>query len=119
MLLRSLCLAAALTLAAPAAAFAADETVWVEGIDDLPLMPGLAMDPAAPVEFDKPQGRIVMASASGAPTVQQIQAFYAGALPALGWKGSGTVFTRGQEQLTLELGRSGSLSHVRFSLTPQ
>ena len=117
-------LAAAFLLQAPlgAAPALADEatTSYIAGIDDLPLMPGLAQVPEAGVVFDKPSGRIVEAYAEGAVARAEVAAFYAATLPQLGWRArQSNVFLREGERLSLIfLGGDGELI-VRFTLEPE
>lgn len=111
-------LAMLVLLTAPAAA----ETpgAFVGGIDDLPLMDGLAEDPGAGLVFDKPEGRIVEAWASGAVEREAVEAFYAETLPALGWAPAGALaFTREDEFLLIAITEEGGTLTVRFSLSPR
>lgn len=105
-------------------ASAAERTVlpserFVEGVEDLPLMPGLANVEAAGLAFDTVEGRIVVAFASGRVTREAVLAFYADTLPQLGWKREQELrFRRDSENLTLEFSRGSSGLTVRFSLSP-
>ena len=107
-LLVALCLAASTALAA---------AQFVPGTEDVPLMPGLV--PAGDtLVFDKPEGRIVAASARGKVTRAVVRGFYARTLPALGWQGAGETWRRDGETLTLEFsGEDGNLT-VAYTLTP-
>ncbi|HEX9490811.1 MAG TPA: hypothetical protein VF930_11025 [Stellaceae bacterium] len=110
-------LAFILALLAPATtAFAAD---FVAGTEDVPLMPGLAAVAGSSVVFDKPQGRIVEAQASGKVSRSAVQSFYGATLPQLGWKSTGAnAWQREGELLRLDFhGRDGDLT-VGFSLSP-
>ena len=92
---------------------------FVEGVEDLPLMPGLANVEAAGVAFDTVTGRIVVAYASGRVTREAVVAFYADTLPQLGWKKEQELrFRRDNENLTLEFSRNSAGLTVRFSLSP-
>ena len=103
---------------------AADDN-FVTGIEDLPLMEGLAEDAAAGMVFDTPAGRIVEAVAGGAVSRDQVLRFYTDTLPQLGWRQTGPgAFRREGEALTLEFpgpggaaAGAGSIT-VRFALTP-
>ncbi len=115
-------LASAVLLAA--AAPAADDN-FVTGIEDLPLMEGLAEDAGAGMVFDTPEGRIVEAVAGGEVSRDAVLRFYADTLPQLGWRQTGpAAFRREGEALTLEFPGSGEASAgsagttVRFALTP-
>lgn len=111
-------------IAAPQAA-RAQEPAFAAGIEDLPLMPGLAQVAEAGVVFDKPSGRIVESYAEGAATRAEVEAFYRRTLPQLGWRAvdregdAGPGFLREGERLVISfLGRDGDLV-VRFTLQPE
>ncbi|MGE0713830.1 MAG: hypothetical protein AB7P02_00175 [Alphaproteobacteria bacterium] len=115
-LLARLALAGALLLA-PASAGAAD--AFVEGLEDVPLMPGLAAVPDRSLVFDKPDGRIVESYATGAVKRGDVVRFYDQTLPQLGWTGRNPTWRREGEVLRLGFeGRDGALV-VRFSVTPR
>jgi len=123
--LTSLCLTLFLAATVFFAPAKAEETAYLSGIEDVPLMEGLAEDTEAGVVFDKPSGRIVEAVAAGKPSPEDVMKFYRATLPELGWKVgmilSGTdsiMFQRDQETLTLSLSRQKDLTVVRFSLAP-
>jgi hypothetical protein len=106
-----------LLLAAPAAAQS-----FVDGIDDLPLMPGLAQTGDSSV-FDSPQGRVVEALAEGRVLPGVVAAFYARTLSELGWRraASGAVFLREGEKLAIDADPPDARGtvKVRFFLTPE
>ncbi len=94
---------------------------FVPGIDDLPLMPGLAAEPGA-VVFDKPTGRIVEASALGPDlSAGAVRDFYRRTLAALGWQRTGTlVFVREGERLKLVIEPTDTAGvRVRFDVAPR
>jgi len=97
----------------------ADGDAFVAGVEDLPLMPGLAEVSDAGVVFDKPGGRIVEAYAEGAVGRAEVIGFYRQTLPQLGWHAVGdTAFRREGERLEIViLGGDGDLV-VRFTLQP-
>jgi len=113
MLAAGLCATAA-TLAA------ANGATFVAGVEDLPLMPGLAEVSGAGVVFDKPGGRIVEAYAEGAVGRAEVIGFYRQTLPQLGWAAAGeTAYRREGERLEIViLGGDGDLV-VRFTLQPE
>ena len=117
MLRRLAFLLALLALLAPTGAALAAE--FVAGTEDLPLMPGLATVAGSSLVFDKPQGRIVEAQATGKVKRRDVQSFYGATLPQLGWTAAGTnAWQREGERLRLDFhGRDGDLT-IGFSLSP-
>jgi hypothetical protein len=93
---------------------------FVAGTEDVPLMPGLAPVAGSALAFDKPEGRIVEAQASGKVTRAAVHQFYTATLPQLGWKPAGTdAWQREGETLRLDFrGRDGDLT-VGFTLSPR
>ena len=100
----------------------ANQVGFVDGFEDLPLMPGLAVDGMAGVLFEKPSGRIVETIAGGRPAVADIRSFYDATLPELGWQPvggfGGLLFKRSQETLQIEIRDDRRTRQVRFFLTP-
>ncbi|MEQ8816649.1 MAG: hypothetical protein RLO51_18000 [Thalassobaculum sp.] len=93
---------------------------FVDGFEDLPLMPGLRNVPAASVSFDAAVGRIVVAFAEGAVRMPAVRAFYTETLPQLGWKPEGADrWLREGEVLTLDTVVEGNGLVVRFELAPR
>jgi hypothetical protein len=112
---------AALGAQAPlATVLAGQETSFVAGVADLPLMPGLAEVPEAGVVFEKPSGRIVEAYAEGAVNRTAVTTFYLSTLPNLGWRAKAkALFQREGELLRLGfMGNDGALV-VHFTLQPE
>jgi len=92
---------------------------FVPGTEDVPLMRELAPVKGSDLVFDKPEGRIIEASARGKVTRAAVRSFYASTLPQLGWKASGESWTRETERLHLDFaGRDGDL-WVTFTLLPK
>jgi hypothetical protein len=93
---------------------------FVAGTEDVPLMPGLVPVAGSALTFDKPQGRIVEAQASGKVTRAAVRHFYAASLPQLGWRAAGAdAWRREGETLRLDFhGRDGDLT-VGFTLSPR
>jgi hypothetical protein len=92
---------------------------FVPGTEDVPLMRELAPVKDTDLVFDKPEGRIIEASARGKVTKAAVRGFYASTLPQLGWKASGDSWTRDTETLHLDFsGRDGDL-WVTFTLLPK
>jgi hypothetical protein len=82
-------------------------------------MPALRAVRDSAVVFDKPQGRIVEAKATGRTTRAAVEKFYASTLPELGWTAEGpNVWRRENERLRIDLGgRDGNLT-VGFTILP-
>ena len=127
---RGLLRAALFALALAPAAAPAAENAFLAGVEDLPLMPGLAEIADAATVFDAPQGRIVESYAAGTVAAAEIRSFYAQTLPQLGWtavdagQAGPLEFRREGERLTLEItpGQTTSgakATTVRFTLAPQ
>ena len=110
-------LALLLLLLAPLPALADS---FVAGTEDVPLMPGLQPVAGSALTFDKPQGRIVEAQASGKLARAAVQRFYAATLPQLGWKPTGAdAWRREGETLRLDFhGPDGEIT-VGFTLSPR
>lgn len=93
---------------------------FVAGVEDLPLMPGLREVTEAGVVFPSPAGRIVEALAVGPAAPEEVRAFYAAALPQLGWKALDTWrYEREGEVLKIEVGGGGDTITVRFAISPR
>ncbi len=93
---------------------------FVDGFEDLPLMPGLRNVPAASVSFDAAVGRIVVAFAEGGVRMSQVRAFYDETLPQLGWTPNGAGrWTREGEVLTVDTVVESDGLVVRFELAPR
>lgn len=128
--------AGAVAQSSPAPA-AAEESVFLSVVEDVPLMPGLVEDEAGAVVFDAAQGRIAETVAAGvsgnSPGRAAVLAFYAETLPALGWRADGEArWVREGEMLSLEFEDAPAAAKtaakqddgaakgivVRFSLSP-
>jgi hypothetical protein len=103
-------------LLAPLAAGAAD---FVPGTEDVPVMAGLRSSMDGMI-FDKPQGRIVEVQYHGKLKRRDIEAFYAAALPQLGWQPDAAgAWQREGEMLRLDFsGKDGDIG-VDFVLSPR
>lgn len=94
--------------------------VFFETLYDVPVMPGLTEMPDMALVFDTPEGRIAQAGAAGnGSSFAPVAAFYAAALPSLGWQPLGTgVFVRDGERLELVSVPGSVPLTVRFTLSP-
>ena len=113
--LLAVCLAALLLGQARAA------DAFFEGIDDLPLMPGLSETARERTTFDTPTGRIIARGAEGAVSRDAVLRFYGETLPQLGWRPvGGDAFLRNGEKLQIEFPRRppGRGLGVRILITP-
>ena len=103
----------------PLPAWAAESTRYVEGMGDVPVMPGLAPAEEAPLVFDKPAGRIAQSVMAGAMDRSAVLSFYNQTMPQLGWSrtpqrtGGGASFLREGEELRLEFVEPASTTDVR------
>ena len=127
--LRALALSACVSLAASAHGSAAAERItpaFLPGMADVPLMRGLDVEQTETIVFDKPDGRIVAASAVGPVAVPEFVSYYASTLPQLGWRAvqgdaheAGELsFRREGETLRIEFAPRGRLLAARFLLAP-
>ncbi len=97
------------------------EQRFFESLGDVPLMPGLYEMPEESMVFDQPEGRIAesAAAAEGLP-LEEIRAFYASALPQMGWRRRADgSFARDGESLTMNVENRDGYSVVRFMVSPQ
>ncbi len=98
----------------------AAEDTFIAGIADLPLMAGLSEDTGSALMFDKPDGRIVEAYASGPVSRQAVTDFYRATLPQLGWRHQDNLeFTREGEILRIAFTEHDGTAVVRFTLSPR
>ncbi|MCG8510494.1 MAG: hypothetical protein MI741_14815 [Rhodospirillales bacterium] len=103
----------------PAGPAIAEDVGFLSVFEDMPLMPGLTEDTERAMVFDKPEGRIVEAVASGQASAAAVSRFYAEALPQLGWRAmGGDVFRREGEELRLEMLAGNGGVTVRFASAP-
>lgn len=123
--LGAIALAAALTLAAPRVSFAGG---FLDAVEDMPLMEGLAETGDGGIVFDKPTGRIVRSVAEGDVAPSAVRAFYTETLPQLGWTraeeieliGELLLFRREDERLEIQIVPvSETHTEVRFSIVPE
>ncbi|MFC5358525.1 hypothetical protein [Azospirillum himalayense] len=122
---------AGVPLPATSSAWAADSARYVEGMGDVPVMPGLAPAEEAPLVFDKPAGRIAQSVMAGAMDRNAVLSFYNQTMPQLGWSrapqraGGSASFLREGEELRLEFveparaAPKAAATVVRFSLIPR
>ncbi len=116
---RRLMLPLALLIVATLGMGSASAQQFVPGTEDVPLMRELSPVKDSDIVFDKPEGRIIEASARGKVTKAAVRSFYASTLPQLGWRVSGDAWTRETETLHLDFaGRDGDL-WVTFTLLPK
>lgn len=119
MIVAVLFMAAAIFVTLPLAAQEGKE--FIAGIEDLPVMPGLAEIADAGLIFDKPSGRIVEAYAQGEVGEQAVLDFYQETLPQLGWLSQAdNRYAREGEELTLQVRASETGGVVvMFRLAPK
>lgn len=110
-----------------ASALAQDDTfraAFYETIDDIPVLTGLLELTDNSVVYDKPQGRYIqMVLFSDSLPAERIKSFFAASLPQLGWAPSKNLdqtihFTRGKEQLRLDLSTYHQDQTITFTLSP-
>ncbi len=93
------------------------QTVFLQDLEDMPLVPGLAEIDSERVMFDKPEGRIVRTAAEGIVTGAAVQSFYTKTLPSLGWTAvpSGAETPNGR---SLWFDREGERLEIRWESGP-
>lgn len=99
----------------------ASEGGFFTGSGGVPIVPGMEEMEELGVVFDKPEGRIVEAFASGHLSQSDVREFYGRALPQLGWAVVGEgLFVREGEVLKIEIleGVENSRSILRIILAP-
>jgi hypothetical protein len=109
-----------LAAVAPGSVAPARAEEFVPGIADLPIMPGLNVQDDDVMVFDKPDGRIVQAAATGSTQAPEaVLRFYDATLPQLGWHASAPGhFAREGEDLTIQASQEAGRTIVRFTLSP-
>ncbi|WP_156176763.1 hypothetical protein [Kiloniella spongiae] len=99
----------------------ASEGGFFTGSGGVPIVPGMEEMKELGVVFDKPEGRIVEAFASGHLSQVDVREFYGRTLPQLGWDVVGEgLFIREGEVLKIEIleGVENSRSILRIILAP-
>ncbi len=92
---------------------------FLAGVTDLPLMPGLREVEDAALIFDKPDGRLIKAAATGNASEPALWQFYDETLPQLGWRRLGHGhFARDGETLRIVVEKNDSNLTVRFAIAP-
>lgn len=101
--------------AAPSAA------TFFYALNDIPLAPGARELPDEGVSFDKPEGRIMGATAvSEIQAPEQIRSFYNRALPPLGWVSQPDgSYVRETERLRLNVEAHEGVSVIRLQVEPR
>lgn len=96
-------------------------TTFFHTLNDVPVMPGLRELPDESINFDKPEGRIMAATAvSETLRSDAIRTFYGQTLPQLGWQAQADgSFLRDQERLKLIIEASEGVSVVHLQVEPR
>lgn len=96
-------------------------TTFFYALNDVPVMRGLRELADESINFDKPEGRIITATAvSDDLKPEAIRNFYAQALPQLGWAAEEEgVFIRERERLRLIVEVKEGVSIARFQVGPR
>ena len=91
-------------IVAPVSVTAQQTARFLSVMEEMPLMSGLVEVTDVAVTFEGPSGRIIHAFAAGSPQVDEVRAFYAAALPQLGWaRQANGEYRRDAEILRLEV----------------
>lgn len=96
-------------------------TTFFYALNDVPVMAGLRELVDESINFDKPEGRIISATAvSDYLKPEMIRHFYAQTLPQLGWRFEKEgVFIRDRERLKLNIEIKEGVSIARFQVEPR
>ena len=107
-------------IVAPISGTAQQAARFLSVMEEMPLMPGLLELTDVAVTFDGPSGRIIQAFAAGSLQVDKVRAFYAAALPQLGWaRQANGEYRRDAEILRLEVSlASDGGAGVHYMLRP-
>ena len=107
-------------IVAPISGTAQQAARFLSVMEEMPLMPGLVEVTDVTVTFDGPSGRIIQAFAAGSLQVDKVRAFYAAALPQLGWaRQANGEYRRDAEILRLEVSlASDGGAGVHYMLRP-
>ena len=74
------------------------KTRWIA---DIPIEKSLVVASELGFSFDSPSGRIIVVFATSTQPKDVIWSYYRKTLPSLGWVGSGDVFQRASEELSV------------------
>lgn len=96
------------------------DSIFFDGADDIPVMPGTHEADARGFRFDKPEGEIVEVYADiGSFAPQQVLAFYTKTLPQLGWgRVDSDSFYRDEQQLDISFSHDGGVHMMRILIRP-
>lgn len=96
---------------------------FFQGLPDIPLMEGLTEVEEEAYIFDKPEGRIAQASATGnGLSKNAIELYYRQSLPQFGWiplQSGMNAFERKEEILRLETAEGGEDITLRVLIGPR
>ncbi len=88
-------------------------------IDDLPLMPGLSVDPDGDLIFSTSTEQLKQTRAVGSVDIDDVYRFYAQTLPQMGWtKIDARRFRRDQDLLRIDAKADEKSTRVAFTITP-
>jgi len=101
----------------PAPAWSAN---FLDSMNDIPLIKGLSELTDEQILFDKPDGRIVTATAVGNLPRQKVLQFYHDTLPQLGWTEIAMGhYQREKENLKISFSAKDGTDFVYFTLSPK
>ncbi len=95
------------------------QEVFMPGTQDIPLMDGLKIDITDDMNFDTPEGQVIVFDAvNRRKTGQEIRQYYRATLPEMGWKETQTDhYEREGDSITLTVIEAGRPGTVRFEIT--
>ena len=113
-------LISSVVIVAPVSGTAQQAARFLSVMEEMPLMSGLVEVTDVAVTFDGPSGRIIQAFAAGSLQADEVRAFYAAALPQLGWaRQANGEYRRDAEILRLEVSvASDGGTSAHYTLRP-
>ncbi len=98
----------------------AQDALFFDGADEIPVMPGTEEAQARGFRFDKPEGEIVEVYADiGAFKPSQVLSFYRQTLPQLGWgRVDADSFYRDAQQLDISFSQEAGAHMMRILIRP-
>ena len=96
------------------------EEIFVNGIEELPVIKNMQNMPESLIYFDTNKGRFVQSKIVGNQSISQIKDFYENILPNLGWeKIDKNKFSRKSELMEIRYYKYNKDSIAEFNIKPK